>query len=380
MFAMIVAAGKGERLGEPKALLPLGRRTALERCLDAFLAAGPWEGLVVVCREEDLEKIRSLPLPSGIILTPGGTRRQDSVLAGLHALGVRHGRVLVHDVARPFVTPTLIRRVREAPGMAVAAAVPVDDTLRRRIGERVETISREGVVRVQTPQGFDVGALLERLERADALLTDEASLFEEEGVVLVEGDPRNVKITRQADLELAHALIAPEGLRVGHGYDIHPTVLGGPMRLGGVDIPSDVGLAGHSDADVLLHAVADALLGAAGEADIGSFFPPGEVRTAGMDSGEIVRFAVARLAQEGFEPRQVDVTVAATAPKVAPYRRAIRDRLAELLGVSMLQVNVKATTEEGLGEVGRGLGVRAWAIAVIAPTAGGSQGCTPSSA
>ena len=365
VFAVIVAAGRGERLGRPKALVTLGERTFLEHCLDAFLAAGPWKAIAVAARPEDLGAIVNLQLPPIVKLSVGGERRQDSVLAGITALGAADGRILVHDVARPLVTPTLIRRVREAQGVVVVPAIPVDDTLRRREGERKGTFSREGMVRVQTPQAFDVALLRQRLEAARETVTDEASLFEDEGMTFVEGDPSNFKITREADLAMARALSGDDGIRMGHGYDVHPTVLGGPMRLGGVDIPADISLVGHSDGDVLLHAVADALLGAAGEPDIGFFFPPGAKETRRMDSAAIVHAAVDRLGLLGLRPVQVDVTVAALSPKIGPHRGAIRERLADLLSLDIDRVNVKATTEEGLGDVGRGLGVRAWAVALV---------------
>lgn len=379
MFGIIVAAGEGRRLGAPKALLPLAGRPLLAWSLRAFEASGVVDRLVVVAREEDRSLLAALTYHGQpITVAPGGPRRQDSVLSGLKALGASTGRVLVHDAARPLITPDLIRRVAAAPGAAAVPVVAAYDTLKRKDGDRIlGTLDRSVIAVAQTPQAFDLGELRAQLEAAPEDVTDEASLFEAAGleVTAVEGDLQNFKITERRHLEMAEAILGqPDGpgMLIGHGYDIHPTVLGkGPLTLGGVEIPSDVGLAGHSDADVLLHAVADALLGAAGLPDIGHYFPPQTPETKGMDSREIVRTVVREIGKVGLRPWQVDTTVVAEAPKIGPHRDGIRASLAELLGVAISRVNVKATTEEGLDDVGQGLGIRAWAVAVLVPLQSG---------
>lgn len=367
MWAVIVAAGRGERFGGPKALVPLLGRPLVSWSLEAFARSGVVAGAVVVARAEDVERVRQLAPPGfGIEVVTGGERRQDSVEKGLGA--VRPGRVLVHDAARPLVATDLIRRVAAASGTAVVPGIALRDTLRRDDKGRLRAVGREGAYLIQTPQAFDGADLGRRLASRSGDVTDEAALYEEEGegISLVPGDVRNIKITEPADLAVAEAIGRAGALsRVGHGYDIHRTAEGGPLRLGGIDIASPVHTVGHSDGDVLLHAVADALLGAAGLPDIGHLFPPGEEATRGIDSRRIVERAVAELGRLGMVPAQVDATVIAEAPKIAPHRGAIREEIARLTGLAASAVNVKATTEEGVGEVGQGRAIRAHALAVV---------------
>lgn len=369
MWAVIVAAGRGERFGGPKALVPLLRRPLLAWSVGAFLESGVVQGIVAVGREEDLPAIRALlPQDGRSQAVAGGRRRQDSVLAGVRAAG--DGRLFVHDAARPLVTPELIRRVATAEGDAVVPGVPLRDTLRRDGPGGPRTVERTGLYQIQTPQAFSGPDLARRLAAAGRDVTDEAALYETgtDRLTIVPGEARNIKVTDPGDLLLAEALLrdAGAGVRVGHGYDVHPTAPGGPMRLGGVDIACDLHLVGHSDSDVLLHAVADAILGAAGLPDIGQHFPPGREETRGMDSADIVRRATALAMEAGYRLVQVDTTLVAEAPKISPHRAAIRQALAKVTGLGVDAVNVKATTEEGLGEVGRGEAVRAYAIAVLA--------------
>ena len=246
--------------------------------------------------------------------------------------------------------------------------LPVRDTLRRDTGGHLRSVDREGVYLIQTPQAFETGDLKRRLEEDAGDLTDEAMLYEteEDPISLVPGDARNIKITYASDLALAEAIVSSGAVqRVGHGYDIHRTAEGGPLRLGGVDIDGTLHTIGHSDGDVLLHAVADALLGAAGLPDIGHYFPPGDDATLGLDSARILRRAVDELGRRGLVPVQVDATVVAEAPRIGPHREAICAAMASLMGLSTAFVNVKATTEEGIGEVGGGRAIRAYALAVV---------------
>jgi len=369
MWAVIVAAGRGERFGGPKALIPLLGRPLVGWSLEAFARSGVVDGAVVVVRPQDADAIRRLAPPGlDLAVMPGGERRRDSVRSGLDAVGA--GRVLIHDAARPLVPPDLVRRVASAAGGAVVPGLPVSDTLRRDAGGRLRSVDREGIYLIQTPQAFEADDLKRRLEAEAGDMTDEAMLYEteEEPIGLVPGDARNIKITYASDLALAEAIVSSGAIqRVGHGYDIHRTAEGGPLRLGGIDISGTLHTIGHSDGDVLLHAVADALLGAAGLPDIGQYFPPGDDASRGLDSAEIVRRAVDELARCGLVPVQVDATVVAEAPRIGPHREAICAAMASLTGLSTTSVNVKATTEEGMGEVGAGRAIRAYALAVVLP-------------
>ncbi len=371
-WGVIAAAGQGQRFGQAKALAPLAGRPMLAWSVAAF-EASTVDGLVVVAREEDLPALSDWSFRGRPLLSvAGGLARQDSVAAGVRALPRDATRVLVHDAARPLVTTELIDQVASSTALATMPVVAVADTLRRSRRMSWAAIDRQGAYQVQTPQAFLRSELVRRLGEMRSALTDEAELFAEKPgeLVSVSGDPTNLKITVLADLALAEAILAHRqpgpSVRVGHGYDVHRLRLGpGPLRLGGVSIFAGLELVGHSDGDVLLHAVADAVLGGAGLADIGHYFPPGRPETAGMDSGEIVRAAVAHAASAGFQVAQVDVTVAADAPRLAPHRQAICREVARLLGIGTEEVGLKATTEEGLVNAPSGLGVKVWAVALL---------------
>ncbi len=318
----------------------------------------------------------------------GGPRRQDSVAAGFAAVDERADIIVVHDAARPFVEPVLIDRAIDAAAEAGAAicALPAQDTVKvahwDRVGNREQawierTLSRDAIVLAQTPQAFRRGVLAEavRLGQAQAQATDEAFLAEQAGhrVRLVEGSPRNMKITTAKDLELAQALASREsgsdrpdsGLRVGYGYDLHRLVEGRPLILGGVQIPFERGLLGHSDADVLCHAVTDAILGAAAAGDIGRHFPDTDERWRGVSSLDLLERAGCIVRDLGFAVVNVDATVIAERPKLAPYVAAMIDRVAGALRVEPGAVSVKGKTNEGVAETGRGEAIACHAVAMV---------------
>jgi 2-C-methyl-D-erythritol 4-phosphate cytidylyltransferase/2-C-methyl-D-erythritol 2,4-cyclodiphosphate synthase len=306
-------------------------------------------------------------------VVPGGEQRQDSVRAGVEALGLpATAVVLIHDGARPFVPVADVREVAEQAkevGAAVLVA-PVVDTVKEVSQESlvVRTVPRQGLVRSLTPQAFRVGLLQRAWEQAQlGQWTDEAALLEslQLPVRAVMGDPRNIKLTRPEDLSLLRGLF-PFPVRVGQGVDVHPFAPDRPLVLAGVPIPSPLGLAGHSDADVVLHAVTDAILGGCGEGDIGEHFPPSDPRWAGAASRQFVEFALEKARAKGLSPSHCDVTVLAEKPPLAPYRQAMRESLASLLGLALDAVNIKATTCESLGFVGRGEGMVALAVVVLA--------------
>jgi 2-C-methyl-D-erythritol 4-phosphate cytidylyltransferase/2-C-methyl-D-erythritol 2,4-cyclodiphosphate synthase len=305
----------------------------------------------------------------------GGATRQRSVQNGLESLAdMAPQRVLIHDGARPFATADLIDRLigalDDAPG--AIAGVPVVDTLWRADGGGAQTlVPRDNLWRAQTPQAFRFADIL-AAHRAAAghELTDDAAVLRAAGgrVKLVEASEANFKITTEADLARAQAqrFLARADIRVGTGFDVHRLGPGDGVWLCGVKIPFDQALVGHSDADVAIHALVDAILGALGAGDIGSHFPPSDMRWKGAASAKFLRHAADLVAARGGEIRHADLTVICERPKVGPHRETLRARLADILGVPANRVSVKATTTEGLGYTGRGEGIAAQAVATLA--------------
>jgi 2-C-methyl-D-erythritol 4-phosphate cytidylyltransferase/2-C-methyl-D-erythritol 2,4-cyclodiphosphate synthase len=352
----------------------LGGQPILQRSVRAFIACDRVTNVVVVL-PEDLaaqppDYLQGAPKPVRVVA--GGSRRQDSVAAGLAAAGPAADIIVIHDAARPLVTDRVIRRTIDAAiahGAAIAA-VPAHDTVKRVDGDGVivQTLRRDEIHLAQTPQAFRAAWLREAID-SGADVTDEAALVERSGhpVHVVAGDPRNIKITTRDDLDMAEQLIASRstGLRVGQGYDLHRLVDGRPLVLGGVTIPFDRGLLGHSDADVVCHALTDAVLGAAGAGDIGRHFPDTDPQWKGADSLVLLRQAVAVVQARGFAVANVDVTVIAQRPKLSPHVDAMRQRLASALGCGADDVSVKGKTNEGVDSMGEGASIAAHAVALL---------------
>ncbi len=383
--AIIPAAGRGRRMGADKMLLPLGGIPVVVRTLRIFCAAPGLAQIILVVRPEDLPRYREDILPSwnleGITLIPGGAERWQSVAAGLAAVADGVTLVAVHDGARPLLPPGLLSRSLEV-GAALGAVVlgmPAVDTVKEVGGGVVlSTPNRRGLWLIQTPQVFAVDLLRAAYAQVGegAKSTDDASLVERLGakVHLLEGSPENLKITSPLDLRLAEAILdfrAGGGkgkrakLRVGFGYDIHRLAVGRPLWLGGVHLPGEVGLVGHSDADVVLHALMDALLGAVGEPDIGHFFPPDDERFLGASSAGLLAQVAQNLAAKGATLLNADLTVVAERPRLAPHSGEIKEKIARILGCAPEQIGFKATTNEGLGALGRTEGIAAWAVAMV---------------
>jgi 2-C-methyl-D-erythritol 4-phosphate cytidylyltransferase/2-C-methyl-D-erythritol 2,4-cyclodiphosphate synthase len=306
----------------------------------------------------------------------GGARRQDSVRLGLEALeGNAPDAVLIHDAARPFVDADLIARVIAGVALHSGAmpCLPVTDTLKRGdAGRIVETVSREDLWRAQTPQGFSFPLILaaHRAAARDPTLdfTDDAAVAEWFGleVALVAGSEHNRKLTTAEDLKIADDMLRPHGtVRVASGYDVHALGPGDAVILCGVRIPHEKKLVGHSDADVGLHALTDALLGTIGDGDIGVHFPPSDDRWRGVSSDVFLTAAAAKVKGRGGEIVHVDVTLLCEEPRIGPYREAMREHIAAILGLGTTHVSIKATTNEGLGFVGRGEGIAAMATATV---------------
>lgn len=387
--ALIVAAGRGMRAktpGEatPKQYLTVGGQMILTRTIGAFARHAEVDQVLTVIHPDDRNlyaqavKGISQPLCSPV---DGGETRQDSVLTGLRSLAqVAPSRVLIHDGARPFVTPELIKRVLDAldrhPG--ALPAVPVRDTLKRVADDIItQTVDRTGLWQAQTPQGFRYGDIVAAHEAAERTgrndFTDDASIAEWQGlsVAVVEGAVSNSKVTNAEDLLLAEQLLQTAEhpvagyVRVGSGFDVHAFGDGDHVVLCGVRLKHDRSLKGHSDADVGLHALTDALLGAIGDGDIGTHFPPADLRWAGADSDVFLRDAVQRVDAKRGQIQNVDVTLICEAPKIGPHRDEMRQRIAEILEINIGQVSVKATTTERLGFAGRREGIAAMASATV---------------
>jgi 2-C-methyl-D-erythritol 4-phosphate cytidylyltransferase/2-C-methyl-D-erythritol 2,4-cyclodiphosphate synthase len=370
--ALIVAAGKGERLGGglPKQYRPLGGKPVLRRAVEA-LAAHPaiMEVRAVIGRgQEELARAALDGIEVGEFII-GGDERADSVRAGLQA--VAGEAVLVHDAARPFCPPAVVDRLLPPLEFFEGAApvLPVGDTL-ARAGELISgPVDRSGLVRVQTPQAFRLEALRQAYDawRGDAP-SDETTVLRAAGmsVASVEGDPALEKLTTAADFARAEEWLAARLIaRTGIGFDVHAFAGDGPIMIGGIEIPNERGLAGHSDADVVLHAITDALLGAAGLGDIGEHFPPSDPQWKGASSDRFLADAAALIRERGGVIDHVDCTVICEAPKIGPHREPMRGRIADILRLRRTQVSIKATTSERLGFTGRGEGIAAQAVANI---------------
>jgi len=370
--ALIVAAGKGERLGGelPKQYRPIGGKPVLRWAVEALTGHSLIDQVRVVIGEGHEQMARSAlaGLPAGDFVR-GGAERTDSVLNGLQA--IEEGTVLVHDAARPFCPPAVVDRLLTAleGNDGAVPVLPVADTLALGDAFLDSPVDRRRMLRVQTPQAFHVEDLIYAYEEAGrSSATDESTIMLAAGlkVAAVEGDPMLEKLTTPADWQRAEAILASHLIpRTGMGYDVHAFAGEGPIMLGGIAVPHSRGLAGHSDADVVLHAITDALLGAAGLGDIGEHFPPSDAQWKGAPSDLFLRHAADLVRARGGIIDHVDVTIIAEEPKVGPHRSAIRTRVAEILAVRLEQVSVKATTSEGLGFTGRREGMAAQAVANI---------------
>ena len=403
--AIIAAGGRGQRFGgsQPKQLQPLGGRTMLDRSVALFTDHTGVDEVIVALPADILADppgyLRSDSKP--VRLVAGGDRRQDSVANAFAAASERSEVIVIHDAARPFASADLITRTIAAAvrSGAALAAMPARDTVKRAelhegppeggphqsmwdhkgmwdpalAGLRVvrETLPREAIFLAQTPQAFRREVLKSALALGvGAGATDEAELAERAGhrVTLVEGEASNIKITTPEDFAIAEAIArgrtAVPG-RAGIGYDVHRLVEGRPLILGGVTIPFDRGLAGHSDADAVCHAVTEAILGAAAAGDIGRHFPDSDPKWKGASSIDLLRRAARVVRDCGLEITNVDASVVAERPKLAPYVDAMRANVAAALGIEIANVSIKGKTNEGLGDIGRGEAIAVHAVAFL---------------
>ena len=391
---IIAAAGRGRRMGAPvpKQFIKMGGEPILAKTLRVFEDIDEIDHVIIVTGDDYIDQCNAIAKNYGMhkvkAVVEGGTERQDSVYNALKEVNNRFPKaelVLIHDAARPFVpeeTVANVIRVAYTKGAAVAC-VPMKDSLRKVAksaegegdgvaeaagGHQSDTsggsmaVDRSEYFAVQTPQGFRTGELLHAYEEAMAegwYGTDDASLAERAGmqVEIVTGDYGNIKITTKEDLPMEY--------RVGTGFDVHKFEEGRPLILGGVDIPYEKGLAGHSDADVLVHALMDALLGAAALGDIGRHFPDTDQQYKGISSLKLLEHVGKLLTEEGYSIGNVDVTVIAQAPKIAPHIEEMRDNIAEILKLEKSRINIKGTTTEKLGFTGRKEGIAAEAVCAL---------------
>ncbi|KQN26160.1 2-C-methyl-D-erythritol 4-phosphate cytidylyltransferase [Sphingomonas sp. Leaf33] len=369
--AIIVAAGKGERAGgdRPKQFAVLAGKPMIAHS-HAALSAHPAidEVIVVIGSDQDADLREALADARHVT---GGATRRESVLAGLAAIE-KADRVLIHDAARPFLSAAVIDRLiaalDDAPG--AVPVLPVADTIARADAALGDTIERSNVVRVQTPQAFRLDAIraAHAAWPAGREATDDAQVLRAHGgmVVTVEGESTLEKVTHPADFAAAEARHAAVMIsRSASGYDVHRLEAGEELWLGGVRIPHDKGLSGHSDADVALHAITDALLGTIAAGDIGSHFPPSDPQWKGAASDQFLAHAASLVAARGGIIDFIDLTIICEAPRIGPHREPIRMRIADILRLDASQVSVKATTTERLGFTGRGEGIAAQAVATV---------------
>ncbi len=378
---ILPAAGKGTRFGSSgnKVFADLAGKPILAHTIAAFESCDFVEEIIVVAGLDDLGMVRAVVSKFGFkkvtAVVEGGDQRQDSVRNGLSHANCEI--VAIHDAARPFVTRGLILETvlcAQQDGACIAA-VPVIDTIKRVNPDRrvTDTPTRDGLWAVQTPQTFRAELIRRAYDdayNAGVWATDDSALVERIGVEVkvVRGDYTNIKITTPADMLVANAAAGSGEVRTGLGYDVHRLVEGRKLILGGVEIPFERGLLGHSDADVLTHAVCDALLGAAGLGDIGKLYPDTDGKYLGVSSLELLADVAVRVREAGWDVLNVDVVLIAERPKIAPYSAQMAANISERIGIGADRVSIKGTTTEGLGFTGRGEGIACQAVATVRRT------------
>ncbi|MGB3625148.1 MAG: bifunctional 2-C-methyl-D-erythritol 4-phosphate cytidylyltransferase/2-C-methyl-D-erythritol 2,4-cyclodiphosphate synthase [Henriciella sp.] len=374
---IIVAAGRGSRApgDTPKQFRLLGGKPVLQWSLDVCLKSAHVTSVCLVLPASGAHSIETQRSNGKLQVVEGGATRTLSVLSGLQSLDAApDDAVLIHDAARPGLSNALIQKLVSALDEADAAvpALPVSDALKRQSSGKLETVDRADLYRIQTPQAFRYGQIQAALSRGEDDLVDDLAAVEKLGlkVELVDGEHGLDKITYAEDFSRMENLLSPTSLpvRVGTGYDVHKFEAGDHVTLCGTDIPHEFGLAGHSDADAGWHALTDAILGALALGDIGDHFPPSDDKWKNANSGIFLEHALKLATERGWELGQCDITIICEAPKIKPNRETMRQKTADVCGVSLEVVSVKATTTEGLGFTGRREGIAAQAVATLIRT------------
>jgi 2-C-methyl-D-erythritol 4-phosphate cytidylyltransferase/2-C-methyl-D-erythritol 2,4-cyclodiphosphate synthase len=368
----VVAAGAGSRAGgaEPKQFQLLGGRPVLAWSVETLLACEEIDRIAIVVAPGDSARTAAiLPSSERIVVVDGGSQRTDSVRSGLKALeGHDLACVLIHDAARPGLSITVVRELLAALERADAAApaLPASDALKLAAADGLRSISRDRVVRVQTPQAFRFDLISRAIANASGAV-DDLALVEAAGakIVLTPGRAELMKITWPEDLRVVEKLIGTPAVRVGTGFDVHGFAAGDGVTICGVRIPHTKSLEGHSDADVGWHALTDAILGAAALGDIGDHFPPSDPKWKNANSLLFLQHAAKLAADRGLRVVNADITLMCEKPKIAPHREAMRAKTAEALSMPLDAVSVKATTTEKLGFLGREEGIAAQAVVLL---------------
>ena len=370
--ALIVAAGQGVRAGGdlPKQFRPVGGKPVILHAVEAMHAHPAVTSVTAVIGPDQADLLARAFDGSPPTHVVGGASRRESVIAGLGAIDA--DIVLIHDAARPFLPRAVIDRLLAATGEADGAipTLPVVDTLARADAWAGDSVDRDGLFRIQTPQAFRLAVIraAHAAWPATREATDDAQVARAAGhrIAVVTGDPLLDKLTTAEDFAAAERRLAAVMIsRTGLGFDVHRVAAGEELWLGGMLIPHDKGLAGHSDADVALHALTDAILGAIGDGDIGSHFPPSDPKWRGAASSQFLEHAASLVAARGGLIDHVDLTIICEAPRIGPHRDSIRARIAGLLRLPERRISIKATTTERLGFTGRGEGIATQAVATV---------------
>ncbi len=379
---ILVAAGRSSRMeGVDKLFLSIDGRPVLWHSLAVFEECELVNTVIVVTHPSRILEFRDSISNSGFSkpcqIVAGGARRQDSVRKGIEELRRINDEatfIAVHDAARPFIDAAMLTRGVFAARRvgAVIPVVPLKDTIKQVAnGLVIDTPQRDQLFSVQTPQVFRSEILHAAHETVDEDVTDDASMVEIAGglVGTFEGSNKNIKITTQSDIPIAHAIAAGQGpsrtFRSGIGFDGHRLVDGGPLRLGGSEIEFEMHLEGHSDGDVLMHAVASGILGASGLGDLGGNFPSDDPNYAGLDSARFIREATIRAASLEWRVDHVDTMVIAQRPRLATHAQAFESNIAQAIGIEIERVNVKITSTDEVGAIGKGEGIAAQAIVTL---------------
>ncbi len=372
--AIILAAGSGSRMGKDKMLCPLFGKSVIIHTIEKFVECKSVEEIIVVASQNNIniikEEIKNYSIANCKIIKGGSTRGESAYKGIMEAAGEY---VLIHDGARPLVSAEIINSVIDGAikyGAAAPGCTPKDTIKKVDSGFVSETFNRSELVNIQTPQGFNKEAIKKAYEKIGFLETDDCAVIEKAGekVYVCNGSYENIKITTPMDIIIAENLFKQERgahMRIGTGFDTHKLIEERKLIIGGVEIPFEKGLLGHSDADVLIHAIIDALLGAAALGDIGSHFPDSSDEYKGISSIELLKRTAKLLYENGYSISNIDSTIIAQNPKMAPYVKAMRENISSALGIDESLVSVKAKTNEHMGFTGRGEGIEARAVALI---------------
>ena len=378
--AVIAAAGSSRRMGKDKMLIPLLGKSVIAHTISVFKETGFFDDIIIVSAEKNISVFSAEMEKSGLLesvsIIRGGSTRGESSLSGINA--AKSEFVMIHDGARPLVTKEIIENTLAAcikRGCAAAGVKPKDTVKTVKSGGIIEsTVPRETAVLIQTPQAFLRDSIKAAYEKFGLNETDDCALMEKMGasIEVVEGSYENIKLTTKEDVLTAQSILksregkgADLSMRIGTGFDTHRLTEGRPLIIGGINIPYEKGLLGHSDADVLVHAVIDALFGATALGDIGRHFPDTDERYKGADSLVLLKEASRLVREAGYEIGNVDATIIVQKPKMAPFVESMRENLASAMGIDIALVSVKAKTNEQMGFTGRGEGIEARAVALI---------------